>query len=396
MLLSILLIFGTTAAFTGTRNNSSLTNNYETLIPYGTYSSLPDLFDAAKASVVEINVLVPITNQHLLIHGTPKTSYMVQEGSGFVYDSDAHIVTNDHVVRRATTIDVRFLDGNVYSAHVSGEDPYSDLAVLQLEPLAVGNVMAKEIKPLVLGNSSSVRVGESVVAIGNPLGLTGSMTQGIISQTDRVKPDALLGKFYVAGLIQTDAAISHGNSGGPLLTLDGKVIGVTERGQPSDEGAGLVPGINFAIPSNTVERVIPELISHGTYKHSWLGVHVIDINPDIARALSLKTPEGVLVVGITTGSPAYMAGLSSGKNSTVVDGQSLNTDADIIIGMDGKRVRVISDLINYVDSKVPGDNVVLKLFRNDKPIHDITVKLAARPSLEIFQNSLSTVDHILR
>jgi S1-C subfamily serine protease len=244
MLLSIILIYANTAvAFTGYRNYSGLTNNSETLTPHDTYSPLPDLFDTAKTSVVQINVRVPTTNPQVLIHGNPLVTLSQRSGSGFVYDNDAHIVTNDHVVRGATTIDVRFLDGDVYSARILGEDPYSDLAVLQPEPSVF---FSEEIKPLDLGNSSAVRVGEPVVAIGNPLGLTGSMTQGIISQTNRVKPDALLGKFYVAGLIQTDAAIAHGNSGGPLLTLDGKVIGVTERGQPSDEGGGLVPGINFA------------------------------------------------------------------------------------------------------------------------------------------------------
>jgi len=235
------------------------------------------------------------------------------------------------------------------------------------------------MKPLQLANSSNIQVGDEVVAIGNPLGLTGSMTEGIVSQTGRIKPDANTGEFWVPGLIQTDTPITYGNSGGPLLNMYGQVIGVTERGEAESETE--VQGFNFAIPSNTVQRVVPGLIVHHTYQQPWLGIHVVDITSDIAKDLRLNNTKGVIVVSVELCSPAERAGISAGKNATTIDFQRFNSDADVILEIDHKIVRDISDLINYIDTKNPTDTVGLKLFSNDGIIHDVSVKLAPRPTV---------------
>ena len=351
-------------------------------------NTLSSLFNEVKNSVVQINVLSTTINPHLLVSDKPTNVTISSSGSGFIYDNDGHIVTDDHVVKGSNTITIRFLDGNSYSAKIIGEDPYSDLAVLELDPAAI--YQEQSSTPLALANSSSVQVGEPVIAIGNPLGLTGSMSQGIISQINRVKTDAITGRFLVSGLIQTDAIITHGNSGGPLIDMNGSVVGVTERGQPSEEAAISFPGIGFAISSDTVKRVVPQLISHGSYQHAWLGVHLIDITPHIAERMGLSISKGVVVEAVTPGSPAQLQGISAGTKATVIDNMwDLNSDADIIIGIDGKQIKDASDLVNYIDSKSPGNSVVLHLFRGDKLVHDINLKLGVRPGAGNFTDSLA-------
>jgi S1-C subfamily serine protease len=356
-------------------------------------ASLSELFKNVKDYVVKITVTGEVPNSRVLVNGTPLGEPFAARGSGFIYDKDGHIVTNYHVVNNSQTISIGFLDGNSYSASIIGADGYSDLAVLQVDSSAL---YREQLNPFSLANSSSIEVGQPVVAIGNPLGLSGSMTQGIISQTNRVAPDELTGKFLVADLIQTDAVINPGNSGGPLLNLNGEVIGVNELGAS-------YPGIGLAIPSNTIQQIVPQLISHGSYTHAWLGMHMFDVLPRLAENIGLKEAKGVLVVDVKLGSPADLAGLkgitfssnSSDNNNTAPEEQIPSSaagggksSADVILGVDDKLVRDMSDLINYVDTKSPGDNIVLRVFRNDGVVHDIDVKLGERPVY--LQNFAST------
>jgi len=361
-------------AFSQANQSSSIISNAGSV-------SLPELFKKVKDSVVKITVIGDIPNPHILVNGTPIGDQFRSRGSGFMYDKDGHIITNYHVVNNSRTISISFLDGNSYSANIIGIDGYSDLAVLQVDSSAL---FREQLKPLPIANSSSVEVGQPVVAIGNPLGLTGSMTQGIISQTNRIAPDALTGKFLVADLIQTDAPINPGNSGGPLLNLKGEVIGVNEIG-------GTYAGIGFTIPSNTVQRIVPQLLSHGSYTHAWLGINILDVLPSIAENLGLKEAKGVVVVNVKPGSPADLAGIKgiefvNNNNNNTTSGEQISSaggsggaTADVILGIDDKLVRDMSDLINYLDIKSPGDNVLLKVFRSDGIIHNVDVKIGERP-----------------
>jgi S1-C subfamily serine protease len=339
--------------------------------------TLSQLFNKVSGSVVDINILGNIFNKHILVNGSPETLVFGAEGSGFIYDQDGRIVTNYHVIAGGQIIYVRFIDGNAYSATVVGQDPYSDLAVLQVDPSAL---YREQIKPLHIGNSSFIQVGQPVVAIGSPAGLTGSVTQGIISQKNRVQLD-ISGRFWLGDMIQTDAAVTHGSSGGPLLDLMGNVVGVTEREIPSTTASSSSsasqlrlgePGFNLAISSNTVQRIIPKLISDGSYKHAWLGVHVVDVIPIIAEQIGLAEAKGVIISSVTSGSPADKAGIKMVGNNSYY----------IIIGVDKRVIKDKSDLINYIESKVPGDNVILKVVRNNQIVHDITVSLGARPTLD--------------
>lgn len=343
-------------------NNSTLTS-----ISTASDRLLSELFNSIKNSVVEINVRGTIPNPHIIVSGVPMQQPFSAIGSGFIYDTDAHIVTNYHVVNGSNVIFVRFLDGNSYTASILGEDVYSDLAVLQLDPSVL---YREQIKPIPISNSSAIQVGERVVAIGNPLGLTGSMSQGIISQTNRVNRD-LTGKFWMSDLIQTDAAIDPGNSGGPLLDLQGKVLGVTEQSLLYPQGSNLVPasGIGLAISANTIQRAVPQLISHGSYKHAWLGIHMTDVTPIIAETLGLKEGKGVIILDTLPGSPLEAGGIKITSNNPY-----------IILGVDANIIREKSDLISYINNKSPGDNVSIKVLESDGTIHDINVKLAERPT----------------
>jgi S1-C subfamily serine protease len=293
-------------------------------------------------------------------------------GSGFIYDKDGHIVTNYHVLEGGTSADVKFLNGNSYSATLVGKDPLSDLAVLQIDPAAL---FREKLVPLELGSSSALKVGQQMVAIGNPVGIfSGTLTEGIISQLNGIFPDLARG-VYSSGLIQIDVPITHGNSGGPLLNLEGKVVGITTLGynNPNDPTAP-IGFINFAIPSNKIARIVPELISNGTYQHAWLGIDVIDVTPYIAENIGLSEARGSVVYAVSPGSPADIAGINTGNTDNRItvlanlfgimhDKIDINSDADVIIGVDDKQIRQRADLINYIDSKSIGDTVTLKIIR---------------------------------
>lgn len=294
----------------------------------------PEIYDQIKHSVVLIQTEIGL-------------------GSGFIYDNEGRIMTNYHVIEDANTIQVTFLDGNITGASRVGEDPYSDLAVIKV------NSEVTTLYPVMLGNSSNLTVGEPVAAIGNPFGLSDTITAGIVSALERTL-DAP-GGYVIADIIQVDAAINPGNSGGPLVNLKGQVVGVNTAIITS---TGTFAGVGFAIPSDTITREIDDLIDFGTYKHPWVGIGGMDVDLAIAQDIGLEKPLGFLITNVNSSSPAEEAGLQSD---------------DVIVGIDGQLVKKITDLVVYIErNKRPGDSVNLAIIRDGQEI-DISLELGERP-----------------
>jgi len=315
---------------------------------------LTRLYNQTRRSVVLISVSTPTGG------GTC---------SGFIYDKEGRIITNNHVVDGAETIEVTFIDGTIVEAELVGTDPYSDMAVIQID------VPEDILFPLVLGDSSELLVGETAVAIGNPFGLANTMTAGIISALGR--QSSVQGNYVVVDVIQTDAAINPGNSGGPLLNAEGEVIGMntwilSQTGQFS--------GIGFAIPSNTIKREIDSLIDTGSYEHPWIGIQGRDLTPAIAREMGLDlNTGGTLVVDAVDGGPAEEAGIQGAESTVIIDGQQVGIGGDVIIGADGRTMKTFYDLIFYVSrEKHPGDNLSLTIIR-DGDTMEIDLTLGVRP-----------------
>jgi S1-C subfamily serine protease len=324
--------------------------------------SLPDLFAQVEESVVQIT------------DSSETNALDSRLGSGFVYDNNGHIITNYHVVNGGGRLDVTFLDGTVYRASLIGSDPFTDLAVLYVE-----GAPAEKLVPLPLADSAAIRVGEQVAAIGNPFGLSGSMSAGIVSGLGRLIPSQEAGSFSIPDVIQTDAPINPGNSGGPLLNMRGQVIGINSA---IFSTTGQFAGVGFAIPSNTMTKVVPDLITTGSFSHPWLGVSGTDMTPGIAEALGLDEPRGFLVVDVVSGSPAEKAGIRAGDEQTTVDGRPIELGGDVIVSIDGKQVRKIDDILVYLQrEKHVGDELVMTVLR-DGSLHEVTATLAARPSLQ--------------
>ena len=361
-------------------NNSNPPSPLSTTSSSSTSPSLSDVFQKVENSVVQITSTKSNPNEVIILNGVPQTGRSTALGSGFVYDNQGHIVTNYHVVTGVKKADVTFTDGNTYSANVVGKDPNSDVAVLQI----TGDFSQEKVVPLPLANSSNVRPGEQVIAIGNPFGLSGTITTGIVSAKGRLLPNSDTG-FSIPNMIQTDAAINPGNSGGPLLNTQGQVIGMNTAIFSS---TGVYSGVGFAIPSNTIAKEGPLLIKNGSYAHPWLGISGGKITPDLIRAMGLPTNyKGVLVASVQLDSPAEKAGLKGLPQSDSVrltQGDSVNAPppsqpGDIITAVDGHSVRQIDDIINYIESqKNVGDNIKLTVNRNGQ-IMDLTVNLQARP-----------------
>ena len=300
-------------------------------------------------------------------------------GSGFVFDKQGHIITNFHVVEGAKQVEVDFTSGYKIYGTVIGTDLDSDLAVVKV------NAPESELHPVPMGDSNTLRVGQTVIAIGNPFGLSGSMTTGIISALGRTldsQRGAPSGGFFTAGdIIQTDAAINPGNSGGPLFNLSGEVIGVnrairttnyTENGEPVNSGIG------FAIAINIVKRVVPVLIAEGKYDYPYLGISSLDelTLPQI-EALGLKSFTGAYVTSVTPNGPAEKAGIQAGTDSTSSLG--LNAGGDLVTAIDGQPILRFDDLLRYlINNKSPGDTVVLTVLRGEEEM-DITITLGKRP-----------------
>lgn len=289
-------------------------------------------------------------------------------GSGFVYDMKGHIITNHHVIKDADTIEVTFIDGNITSANVVGMDIYSDIAVIKVDPEVT------TLHPVVLGSSSELTVGEPVAAMGNPFGLSDTLTAGIVSSVERTMEAAE--NYVIIDIIQIDAAVNPGNSGGPLVNVKGQVVGVNTAIQSE---TGTFAGIGFAIPSDTVKREIDDLIETGTYKHPWLGVSARDVNIAIADAIGLEKPQGVLIVDVTEGSPADQAGLRGGDQNVTLDGQVITVGGDVITGIDGLPTRRMADLVVYMERHTsPGDSVVFEIVRDGEE-RSVEVTLGERP-----------------
>ncbi len=291
-------------------------------------------------------------------------------GSGFVIDTEGHIVTNNHVAEEAKNPLVTLADERTVPAKLIGADPGSDLAVFKID------VPKEELTVAELGQSSSLQVGQRAIAIGNPFGLERTVTVGVISALGRTLPreDS---NFQLAEIIQTDAAINPGNSGGPLLDSQGRVIGVnTAIRSPTGTNAG----IGFAVPVDIVKRVVPELIAHGRYRHTWLGVRGNTITPEMVEAMNLPVETGVLIAMVEPGGPAEKAGLRGGKQQVIVAGIPMQAGGDIVIGINDRQVKRFDDLINYLASFTSvGDVVTLTVVRDGKQLK-IDVTLEERPT----------------
>jgi len=333
--------------------------------------SLTAIFKQVENSVVQVTSKVSSPNIQIIINGNPLESQSTRLGSGFVFDKQGHIITNYHVVGNAKTVDVTFVDGNSYNANVVGSDPFSDIAVIQI----TDDLSAENLVPLVIANSSSLEIGQQIVAIGNPFGLSDTMTTGIISQMGRLLPNPGM-NFSTPNTIQTDAAINPGNSGGPLLNMQGQVVGINTA---ISSATGEFSGIGFAVPSNAIIREAEGLIKNGCYSHPWLGIAGGVITPDIAQSAGLpRNYKGVVVASVQSGSPAERAGLKGVTQNDVSNTQQIG---DLITGIDGHPLRSMDDLINYVDlHKSVGDDVMLTVKRHDQ-IMNLNLMLQSRPSL---------------
>ena len=316
--------------------------------------SLVDIFEKSEESVVQVNVLRGGSDGGM--------------GSGFVYSEEGYIITNQHVVKDAKKVTVTFLDGEAYIGDVIGTDPDLDIAVVKVSP---SNTY---LQPITIGDSSKLKVGEKIVAIGNPFGLSGSMTSGIVSQIGRLLPQE--SGYSIPDVIQTDAAINPGNSGGPLINMKGEVVGINTAIQSI---TGEFSGIGFAVPSNTVKKIVPVLIEDGEFKHPWMGISGRDVDPELADFRELKSSKGFLVISVIEGSPAEQAGLIGVTETKEIDGRELAIDGDIVLSIDGKTVRKISDILIHLQrEKSIGDEMVLSVNRNGE-ILELTMVLEERP-----------------
>jgi len=327
---------------------------------------LENIYQRANPAVVNIDVA----------GGADLTEF--GSGSGFVIDTDGHIVTNNHVVEGADEIDVTFADGTVAVAKVIGRDTYSDLAVIKVD------LAADKLAPLTLGDSDQTKVGQRVVAIGNPFGLVGTMTVGIISGKGRTLPaDSPTGgtSFSNPDILQTDAAINPGNSGGPLLNSNGDVIGVNAAIR-TDGTNRANSGVGFAIPSNTVKRVATQLMKEGQVSYPYLGVSV-DSNHfttgELAAALKLPVKQGVLIASVVNGGPAERAGLKGGDRQVVVRGIPVRAGGDILIAIDGDPINSFDEMIAYLAAKkLVGQTVTVTIMRGTDTLQ-VPVTLDERP-----------------
>ncbi len=330
----------------------------EKTIPHSSNLSLIEIFEKSEPGVVRVNV-----------QRNESTSSNGGVGSGFVFDKKGHIITNAHVIDDAKKVIVTFLDGRSYNAEIIGVDEYTDIAVIKV------NADLSLLRPLLLGDSSSLKVGEQIAAIGNPFGLSGSMTSGIVSQLGRLLPTD--NQYSIPDVIQTDAAINPGNSGGPLLNMMGGIVGINTAIQSA---TGEFTGVGFAIPSQTVAKIVPTLIEDGEYKHPWIGISGRDIDPDMAKVMELKDAVGFLVVTVVEDSPASKAGLIGSEETIEVEGVNYPVGGDIILSVDGEEVRKIDDILIHLQrAKTVGDEMILEILRDGRTTN-ISIILQERPN----------------
>jgi len=295
--------------------------------------------------------------------------YVNVQGSGFIYNYSGTIIviTNNHVIEGASNITISFLNGNTYPAQIIGRDPYSDLAVLST------TAPIFELKPAVIVSSSSLKVGQPVIAVGNPFGLAGSLTTGVISQLGRSMSESATGGYLIADVIQISTPINPGNSGGPLLNMFGEVIGITTAIIQNAQGVG------FAIPSDTILRELPYLVKGEKYLHPWLGAKGTDMSFDIARAMGVNVTYGWLIVKVLPNSPAEKAGLKGGSQTVLIDGLRVKIGGDIIIMINGTRIRNGDDLSTYLERNTrPGQKIQITVIRSGQTMN-VILELGVRP-----------------
>ena len=330
--------------------------------------SLIEIFEKSEPGVVRVN-----TQRNQTINDVGGV------GSGFVFDKKGHIITNAHVIEDSTKTVVTFLDGRSYNAEIIGIDQYTDIGVIKV------NADLKLLQPLTLGDSSNLQVGEPITAIGNPFGLSGSMTSGIISQMGRLLPSG--SGYSIPDVIQTDAAINPGNSGGPLLNMRGDIVGINTAIQST---TGEFTGVGFAIPSQTVAKIVPTLISEGEYNHPWIGISGRDIDPDMANVLGLKDALGFLIITVVEDSPASEAGLIGSNKTIKVESREYPVGGDIILAVDGIDVRKIDDILIHLQRvKTVGDEMNLEILRDGRTTN-ITIVLQERPNWKNIDTSINT------
>jgi S1-C subfamily serine protease len=348
-----------------TGNNSSFIQQQLPLTTDG--ALLNNIFNKTQDSVIQITRTVPQTG---IVRIDPSQENRTALGSGFLFDREGHIVTNSHVVGDAKVVDVTFTNGDRSRANVTAVDPYIDVAVLSIIE-SENNTMqqARGLEPIPTGNSSALVVGDQVIAIGNPYGLAGTMTTGIVSQVGRLVPAPDV-EFSVPDVIQTDAAINPGNSGGPLLNLRGEVVGINF--------AALQQRLGFAIPINLVQKVVPFLIEKGNYTHPYLGFSGTTLTSDLATTIENIPPgvKGVYVNTLVEGGPADKAGLQG----VTIDQYGRKHGGDVIVGVDGDNIREFEQLVSYLEANtVPGDNIVLDVIRNGTNV-ELNAIMGERPS----------------
>jgi S1-C subfamily serine protease len=354
-------------------STTSIQQNTNTSSSPATPLPLKTIFKQVEKSVVQVTSKIPAAPDAL----GPQSPNATALGSGFVYDSKGHIITNGHVVGYAKIVDVTFVDGNRDTAKVIGTDIFSDIAVLQIsQNTTQQQQLLSSIEPLAIGNSSKLEVGDQVVAIGNPFGLSDTMTTGIVSGVGRLLPAAAGAGFSIPNTIQTDAPINPGNSGGPLLNIQGQVIGMNTA---IFSASGTFSGIGFAIPSNSIIRIVPTLIEKGYYIHPYLGLSGATLTSDLSENLTggpATNLKGIYIDTITKNGPADKAGV----HGSTIDQYSKKHAGDVIIGVDGHIIVRIDDLISYIDQhKSVGDNITVTVFRNGHAI-DLKATLTPRPS----------------
>ena len=333
--------------------------------------SVNQIYRRAAPGVVQVTATQVVTTPSIdPFFGFSIPQHQRQEalGSGFVIDKAGHIVTNYHVIEGARSVDVSFSDNESRRARIVGADPSTDIAVLQVKALS------RALTPVQLGNSDDVHVGDAVVAIGNPFGLERTVTAGIVSALQRViqAPNA----YSIDHVIQTDAPINKGNSGGPLLDAQGRVIGVNSQIQ-SETGGNV--GIGFAVPINTVKTVAAQLIKTGHAEHAFLGIRVQAVTADVAKLFRLPAAHGLLVASVQPGSAAANAGLRAGKQQVTVSGETYPLGGDLIVGVDSAPLMTLDQLRDVISGKRPGDNVALEIYRGDHHM-TLNVKLGRQPS----------------
>ena len=339
--------------------------------------SISQIFKDVQGSVVQITRENPSASPD-----SPGDENVTSLGSGFVFDKEGRIITNHHVVRDSKNVDVTFIDGNRYVASVIGSDPFNDIAVIDISQNISG-----QLNPLTLGNSSAVEIGDQVIAIGNPYGLAGSMTVGIVSQKGRLISTEG-SQFSIPSVIQTDALINPGNSGGPLLSIGEEVIGMNTAGVLSDSGS--FSGIGLAVPSNTISKIVPVLIDKGNYTHPWLGISASTLTSKLTENFENLSRDfkGVYVDSIIKDGPADNAGL----RGTTTDQYGDKHGNDIITAVDSHNVTYMEDLVSYIDeNKQPGEKLNLTVIRNQTYL-DLGVLLGDRSNSTKSDNSTKSED----